>query len=223
MVKCLQEWADRGENITDQLIRQRALEIARSFGMPPEKFKGSSGWIENFKHRHEIRRGEWLKAKTTSQPSMSPATTAFPVASPLEPYSQQRMHSAANVSTQDSQFRTRSSAWADSTPQPGNMVIDPALQSADSSQQIMQHQPAAPIQHSPTVTYGVRYGTPLLSAREEPLPPTLVQAEQALDLLLHYLDTAGQEVCKPDERQVLHNLKCAMFQHASGIPYQRPT
>jgi hypothetical protein len=63
MVKSLQEWADRDESITDQLIRQRALEIARSFGMPPEKFKGSSGWIENFKHRHDIRRGEWLRAR----------------------------------------------------------------------------------------------------------------------------------------------------------------
>lgn len=216
MVKCLQEWADRGENITDQLIRQRALEIARSFGMPPEKFKGSSGWIENFKHRHEIRRGEWLKAKTTSQSSMSPATAAFPVESSLEPYSHQRMHSASNVN-QESHFRTRST-WDDNAPQPGNMVIDPALQSADSSQHIMQHQPAAPIQHSPNMAYGVRYGTPL----QEP-PPTLAQAEQALDLLLHYLDTAGQEICRLDERQILHQLKCVMFQHASGIPYQRPT
>jgi hypothetical protein len=182
MVKSLQEWADRGESITDQLIRQRALEIARSFGMPPEKFKGSSGWIENFKHRHDIRRGEWLKAKANQGPS------AF-----TTPYDQR---------------------YDFKPPQPGDLLLDPSLQDA--------LPPMAPIQHSPTVTYGVRYGSPILQVREES-PPSFAQAEHALNVVLAFLDTDGQAFCKPDERETLQHLKWAMFQHASGIPYERPT
>ncbi len=211
MLKSLQEWADRGENITDHLIRHRALEIARSFGMAPEKFKGSSGWIENFKHRHEIRRGEWLKANRTAlrQASTAPLTTAS-----LAPYDHHRMHPEAP------HLRTRSNAWDNATPQSGDMVIDPALQ--DSSQHVL-HATNQSIQHSPTVTYGVRYGSPLLPSHEDEEPPSLAQAENALNILLHYLDTTGQHLCKPHDREVLHHLKCAMFQHASGLPYERPS
>ena len=192
MVKSLQEWADRGESITDQLIRQRALEIARSFGMPPEKFKGSSGWIENFKHRHDIRRGEWLRARTAHQESDSSAFTP---------------------ALSSNSFKTNNNAS-----HPGDLVIDPALQ--DASQSVMH--PMAPIQHSPTVTYGIRYGSPLLQIRED-TPPTFAQAEHALNIVLAFLDTSGQELCKPDERETLQHLKWAMFQHASGISYERPT
>lgn len=56
----LQLWSDSGTSITDQLIRQRALEIAKSHHI--YSFTGSSAWIENFKYRHKIQHGEWLRA-----------------------------------------------------------------------------------------------------------------------------------------------------------------
>ena len=62
MLNSLQEWSDEGVVITDQLIRQRALLIAKTFHITSKRFKGSAGWVENFKHRHDIRRGEWLQA-----------------------------------------------------------------------------------------------------------------------------------------------------------------
>lgn len=219
MLKSLQEWTDRGENITDHLIRHRALEIARSFGMAPEKFKGSSGWIENFKHRHEIRRGEWLRANRAAlRPSGQPSTTPFTTAPSLATYDQHqhRMHSEAP------HLRTRSSAWDNAT-QSGDMVIDPALQDSSHVLHATNHSVAS-IQHSPTVvTYGVRYGSPLLPSRDDDEPPSLAQAENALNLVLHYLDTTGQHLCRSQDREVLHHLKCAMFQHASGLPYERPS
>jgi hypothetical protein len=199
MVKSLQEWADRGENITDQLIRKRALDIAKSFGMPPEKFKGSSGWIENFKHRHDIRRGEWLRVKRTHQ---GPGPSSFTTPT-LPSYDQHRT---------SNDFKT-----SNDTSQPGDLVIDPTLQ--DTSQNVMH--PMAPIQHSPTVTYGVRYDSPLLALREE-APPTFAQAEHALNIVLAYLDTSGQQFCKPEERETLLHLKWAMFQHPNAIDYERP-
>ena len=41
------------------MIRNKAREIAKSLRISEDKFKASSGWVENFKHRHGIRRGVW--------------------------------------------------------------------------------------------------------------------------------------------------------------------
>ena len=198
MVKSLQAWADRGENISDSLIRERALEIARSFGMAPEKFKGSSGWIENFKHRHDIRRGEWLKAKASHQPSGSSTLPTLAVSHPRIP---------------SNDFKSTNGASP-----PRDLLIDSTLQDASQSNMHL----VAPIQHSPTVTYGIRYGSPLVHVREES-PPSFTQAEEALNVLLAYLDTSGQHLCKPQEREILQHLKWAMFQHPNGIQFERPT
>ncbi|KIJ64485.1 hypothetical protein HYDPIDRAFT_175459 [Hydnomerulius pinastri MD-312] len=48
--------------LTDALIRNKAKETARNLQIPDERFKASSGWVENFKHRHNIRKGVWLGA-----------------------------------------------------------------------------------------------------------------------------------------------------------------
>ncbi|EJD39974.1 CenpB-DNA-bind-domain-containing protein [Auricularia subglabra TFB-10046 SS5] len=44
-------------HLTDQLIRSKARDVAKDIGISDDKFKASSGWVENFKHRHNIRRG----------------------------------------------------------------------------------------------------------------------------------------------------------------------
>ncbi|CDO68264.1 hypothetical protein BN946_scf184842.g27 [Trametes cinnabarina] len=49
-----------GTVLSDALLRQRAREIGDSQGYTADKFKASSGWLENFKHRHGIRRGVWV-------------------------------------------------------------------------------------------------------------------------------------------------------------------
>jgi hypothetical protein len=59
----LREWLieTRASNIvlSDALIRQKAKDTARLLDISDEKFKASSGWVENFKHRHGIRGGVW--------------------------------------------------------------------------------------------------------------------------------------------------------------------
>lgn len=59
----LAKWHNGGTIITDQLIRTTALSIAKELGHSPDEFKASSGWLENFKHRYKIRRGEWLNGQ----------------------------------------------------------------------------------------------------------------------------------------------------------------
>ncbi|KAL0960654.1 hypothetical protein HGRIS_005682 [Hohenbuehelia grisea] len=59
LVKWLEECKRNGTGLTDALIRNKAKEIARELNISEDKFKASSGWVENFKHRHGIRGGLW--------------------------------------------------------------------------------------------------------------------------------------------------------------------
>lgn len=59
LVKWLIEVTEGKQVLTDAAIRTKAKEVARILQIPEDKFKASSGWIENFKHRHGIRRGIW--------------------------------------------------------------------------------------------------------------------------------------------------------------------
>jgi len=69
MVLWLEELSEAGETITDAKIQRKALGIAdelrKKYGTigsgkeKDENFKASSGWIENFKHRHGIKGGVW--------------------------------------------------------------------------------------------------------------------------------------------------------------------
>jgi hypothetical protein len=52
-------------------------------------------------------------------------------------------------------------------------------------------------------------------------PPTIAEAEEAINLLITFLDTDGRGIIKEDERQKLADIKCALFQVANGIPYER--
>lgn len=45
--------------LSDALIRAKAKETASALGITDDRFKASSGWVENFKHRHGIRQGVW--------------------------------------------------------------------------------------------------------------------------------------------------------------------
>ncbi|KAG6890786.1 hypothetical protein C0995_003216 [Termitomyces sp. Mi166 len=64
--KWVEECTARKLAISDNSIRERAKEVAKGLGIPPEKFKASSGWVENFKSRANIRGGIWHGYKKTS-------------------------------------------------------------------------------------------------------------------------------------------------------------
>ncbi|KAH7921909.1 CenpB-DNA-bind-domain-containing protein [Leucogyrophana mollusca] len=60
LVNWLIQMKQQNALLTDNLIRTKAKETARNLQIPDERFKASSGWVENFKHRHNIRKGVWL-------------------------------------------------------------------------------------------------------------------------------------------------------------------
>src|SRR6266403_359137 len=55
LAKWLYECRDKKVQLTDSVIRNKAKEVAKQLQIPEDKFKASSGWVENFKHRHHDR------------------------------------------------------------------------------------------------------------------------------------------------------------------------
>ena len=285
MLNSLQEWSDRGDVITDQLIRERALSIAKSFHITSDKFKGSSGWVENFKHRHDIRRGEWLQANKMLPPDytihQSHSNTVPPT--PVLMEYDQRVHTHGSDSQtsnkpsgshedQDQQrvhvrLLATPAHWPEAmcndvphSPLTSSSTVDPVLQAQGSSlasdplsghslqdiqhsPEIQDHQPQSlhhhnqhhspqkhhnhqqhhhhhhnQQQHQAVVysAYGQTLCGPGVSA-----PPTIAEAEQAINLLITFIDTDGRGIIKEDERQKLADIKSALFQAANGIPYER--
>ena len=51
--------------------------------------------------------------------------------------------------------------------------------------------------------------------------PTLADAEDAINTLITFLDSAGHGILQDHERQALNTVKCALFQAGSGVPFDR--
>jgi len=60
MVDWLHDPATTRKPLTDTRLREKARSIAKDLDISEEKFKASSGWVDNFKHRHGIRNGDWV-------------------------------------------------------------------------------------------------------------------------------------------------------------------
>ena len=51
----VKEASQQGKTLTDTVLCEQAQRLGDELGYMPEKFKASSGWLENFKHHHGIR------------------------------------------------------------------------------------------------------------------------------------------------------------------------
>ncbi|KAG9041853.1 hypothetical protein FS837_011649 [Tulasnella sp. UAMH 9824] len=67
------------EPVNDSFIKKMALELAQERGIGKDKFKASSGWVENFKHRHDLRKGgSWDRASNAAVWANSAAKYGVP-------------------------------------------------------------------------------------------------------------------------------------------------
>ncbi|KAG8994223.1 hypothetical protein FRB90_000505, partial [Tulasnella sp. 427] len=67
------------EPVNDSFIKKMALELAQERGIGKDKFKASSGWVENFKHRHDLRKGgSWDRASNAAAWANSAAKYGVP-------------------------------------------------------------------------------------------------------------------------------------------------
>ncbi|KAG6850270.1 hypothetical protein H0H93_015527 [Arthromyces matolae] len=221
--KWVEQCTSRKMAISDNSIREKAKAVARSLGTPPEKFKASSGWIENFKMRQNIRGGIWLgpeKDKTTARViSDDVSTSSSPVPgtliitplntsyvsdrAPLEPMSPQRdndMESPSSPVTDELDHRHEQHVSA--TP-----VMSSHTPWSTTSADVPPAQPSPLSAHShhgsglSTVvgTSSSQPGSYLPQSYYTPPPPisqhpsTAAEAEAHLDVLCNFIDYHAPE------------------------------
>lgn len=67
MTPWLEKMTKLNRPITDSSIRMKAREVAHSLHIDHSQFKASSGWVDNFKRRHNIRKGVYRGARTDEE------------------------------------------------------------------------------------------------------------------------------------------------------------
>lgn len=248
MLKHLQAWSDQKISITDSLIKDTALEIAATFGVSKDKFKSSSGWIENFKHRHDIRKNEWTRARQyntqishITHQSMDNSSIHSSITShtpPMMPYdhnmsdsssggpSSHYSHSASSESLSSHPHSLPHSGahspWGTSgspDSQSRDIVLDPSLQDSTTAhaQQHLAHPDPYAVPY-PQPLYPSSGPVALVSADHR---PTLSEANDAIDVLITFVDQSGRGLLKDDDRDTLTEIKYTIFQALNGITYER--
>ncbi|KAI6145699.1 hypothetical protein EDD17DRAFT_131848 [Pisolithus thermaeus] len=91
--------------------------------------------------------------------------------------------------------------------------------SVSQSQQDVQlsgHGDAPATYPAPVVVYQI---APITSSGDT--IPDISEAEEAINKVIHFVDSQSPSILTPDERDVLTHIKNALFQAASGVPYVR--
>lgn len=294
LVKWLVECTQNKTVLSDALIRAKAKETARDLHIPDEKFKASSGWVENFKHRHGIRAGVWSgDGKNTraaralgaggpgdvDESGLSPLIPAFEVHSEVlddttsvtpsnyrgdmdltiarEDLQEPETAPQGNNERLEVESMALQPAWPESTV---NMSSSHSINQSDPSnttarQDPMSHPPLARHHHHqtesnmlldhnltshqhvpepdsqshmhheshyeapPVYDDGTLVIYPPVPRIPDNSPPSLADAEEAINKLITFLDTTGRGIIDDQDRQRLTTIKCALFQAASGVPY----
>jgi hypothetical protein len=246
MVKWLLQCRDSNTVLSDSMIKTKAKEIARELGIQEERFKASSGWIENFKHRHGVRAGVWTgdgknvraaRALGLGPPpgSDQQIQDAPPLLSPLnhafdrDDDDDDDMLGGADVPepelelNEPEEVRVRRIAATGS-----GDIIRPSWLDAPPPPppSVPPPHPSVPpsrqlADHSaPQYAYDVYHQQQHQQQPDPASAPTLAEAEDALNKVIRFFDTSAQahglRSLQPGERNVLSTIKCALFQAATG-------
>lgn len=164
-------FAQDGELITDKYISSHAIMIARSLGISEAQFKGSSGWVDNFKTRWGIKAGQ-ISFTTRINDSDSKNTVA-------------------------------------------NLKEEGSINDGDSESDVglndQQDFPSEPCKDSAIPYYHAEMHD----------NPSIQDAENAIDVLLDFVDQQDDDFVTIPEREVLQNIKYLLFQTSQGLTYVR--
>ncbi|KJA24068.1 hypothetical protein HYPSUDRAFT_39206 [Hypholoma sublateritium FD-334 SS-4] len=231
MRKALQAWAEQRVNITDHLIRTRALELAVDCNITPDMFKASSGWVENFKARHDIRRGEWPHAILYGPPHRGAVPTAQQtMGMGYDEHGNPRQAQQPGAAPIDADAAAR--APGVHTPQQRHAALDPtAIQHSpdgyDAQREYHAQYPDAVLGHvyghAAAAAGAAEPEEVILGVQGMPPPPTVEEADEAINIVIMFIDRVAPDgFLVPGERAMLGHVKCALFNLVSGMPYERP-
>ncbi|KAG5351684.1 hypothetical protein C0989_005277 [Termitomyces sp. Mn162] len=241
--KWVEECTVRKMAISDNSIREKAKEVANELGIAPEKFKASSGWVENFKSRTNIRGGMWHGYKSTtariidiSSPDAPVSTSPIPGSlSPMNPaFMTDRAALEAMAPRRVTDMDIGASPVTDhqhaaSTPDAvswSGADVTPSQSSPLSAQSHLEQMsavvPYSHLQPHHLVTPDTTSSHP----DTQFIPPeqygprrviTAAEAEEHFDALLRFIDTQHEDFISTQARRVLHTVKLALFKESHGI------
>ncbi|RPD62691.1 CenpB-DNA-bind-domain-containing protein [Lentinus tigrinus ALCF2SS1-7] len=152
----LEEWTKlackNGNPVSDVCLRKKARAFADEMGITADKFKASSGWVENFKHRVGIRRGFYV-GNGTAEAAVA-AVTAPGLAPTILTPPMPTVQSSLGQSTYAPQSSSR--AYEAPLPHPSVSLSPPSSQPTWSN---VEQQPSA-LGESPTVPDAYVHSTP---------------------------------------------------------------
>lgn len=248
---------------TDALIREKARALAKEMDWPEEKFKASSGWVENFKHRHGIRKGVWHGFGKTAE---TPASLGYHVpfdfnnqldgtqgelpsnfVDPAAPQADKELeHNMAVESEDDGEADSNGislqPAWGGATSATMSGVEQLIHNGQDSSAVVVGvdvpqvNNPHGPLPtdlpppepvpipiHREDGRSDVAYVIPKPPTYRPAIsePPTMNEVEDAIDKVITFVENQPKDFLNSSERMVLTNIKCALFQLANDLPFNR--
>lgn len=213
--------------ITDNSIRQRAREIADANGIDNERFKASSGWVENFKSRHGVRGGIWhgngMNTRTARALGLGYRRNATPSPPPSHPVlpSMQEMLPEYDDYTRNPRHHTFRSSSDSSMhyPSPGpSTIMPPPPLDDDPNHSRYYHYPSPNYQPSPELYDEDAVYAPVPEIPDNTTVPTMDQAENHMNkLILFFSSPEGDDILNNDDYEALQQIKISLFQAAGGI------
>ena len=214
-----------------------------------DKFKASSGWVENFKHRHGIRGGVWHgEGRNTRMARALGAGTTGIDESKIEPFNPGSVMDQFRMPgmSPGGEFRRdyppplyMGPVWSPRHDQPSpslslmNRSPISSLHEPPSHRLHDHHESSMHLSHLPLSPHESTNSSPQSNSSHSPssydmgmypsvrsMPPrepqTLADAEEALNKFISFIETRGQHVLSPEERQHLEQIKSTFTQAGSG-------
>jgi Tc5 transposase DNA-binding domain len=215
-----------------------------------DKFKASSGWVENFKHRHGIRGGVWHgEGRNTKMARALGAGTMGIDEDKIEHHPvfrttiMGRIEAHLAATPPGVEYRHPLSVgpvWSPrhDQPSPAFSLMNRSLHEPPSHNPHDHHESSMHLSHLPLSPHEPTNPSPQSNSGHSPssydmgiypsvrsMPPrepqTLADAEDALNKFISFIETRGQHVLSPEERQHLEQIKSTFTQAGSGAPFDR--
>ncbi|KZT09356.1 uncharacterized protein LAESUDRAFT_723096 [Laetiporus sulphureus 93-53] len=205
----LRECARTKTLITDAAIRTKAREVALQQGLTEDRFKASSGWVENFKARHGIKKGQYhgngLLAAKERAIGRTPEQVEYAATQEMGALAGEHEH---EVTPEEG---VRDASLDMSAPQTTwNPSPEPAVY--NSAEPVVLPQ-AVPVATGTAPQAFMRLPEMIYAAPQVEVVPSLADASAMMDRLLGFF-TSHRDIISPEHHNVLRDIKATLFQRS---------
>ncbi|CCM05934.1 uncharacterized protein FIBRA_08173 [Fibroporia radiculosa] len=236
--KWLQQCTKDDVHITDAMIREEAKQVARNLGWSEDRFKASSGWVENYKIRVGIKGGKCsvvgrdaLRARANGCGFLPPDVAQHTPDDPLQRELDALPASLPDPPPAPAQDRALEpeSGHEDRRTIQTSSAMQVGWPNAASSSGVYDHPVAheplslpcpvplampQPDGEQPGQTYLV---SPIVHIHEPEFVPSLTDAEALVDkLLFFFADEANADMITIEQEETLREIKVVLYDQIQG-------